>query len=189
MNGKKKKQKKGKNKQKAKQKKQLKKKEAKKVKKAKKIKKIQKLKKAKKGRKSQTKKTSKKVKQSGGESSSCSTPDSCILNAMNYLRMNKDKVTNYRRQVTRIMKQNATAGKKVGKKNVFKGGLTRLLEAGGGNASAMMCGSSSSNAGAADMKSLVDNLMGCSDNVKMACDPSNLPQPNMTAIAGTKQSA
>merc|ERR1711893_180830 len=72
--------------------------------------------------------------------------DECLTNAIAFMKLMKDKVSNFQRQESRTSKQNSTGDKKNAKKNAFKGALNRLIEAGGGNASAMMCGKSSDNA-------------------------------------------
>ena len=40
-----------------------------------------------------------------------------------------------------------------------------------------------SNAGSAKLTNLTETLLKCEDKIKNACDPSNLPQPNMTEVA------
>ena len=99
------------------------------------------------------------------------------------MKMMKDKVANYLRQVSRIEKQNKTGGKKSGKKNVFKPVLSRLQEAGGGNLSSLSCAGSSTSAGAKQMQNLTNTLLNCSIAIKAACDAGNLPQPNLTEIS------
>merc|ERR1712156_830258 len=97
-------------------------------------------------------------------------------------RKNKDRVTNYLRQLTRIKKQNSTGEKKAGKKDVFKASLNRLTQNGGGNVSALKCGSATTGSGATALKTLAEVLMKCSANVKAACDTTKLPQPDMAKI-------
>jgi len=153
-------------------------------KKGKKRAKGKKTKKGKNGKKRKSKKArkTKGTRKNGRQSTACAVPDTCVVNAVTYMKMNKDKVTNYLRQLTRIKKQNGTGEKKAGKKDVFKASLNRLTQNGGGNVSKLMCGKESTGTGATKMKELADTLMKCSDSVKAACDPSKLPQPDMTKV-------
>jgi len=114
--------------------------------------------------------------------SSCDVTDECVSKAVQYMKIQKDKVANYQRQAKRIIKQNSTGSSKSGKKDVFKSAMTRLIQVGGGNESAPSCLGSTDNAAAKQIKNLTETLKMCSDNIKKACDPGNLPQPNMTAI-------
>ena len=137
--------------------------------------------KGKKGKKSAKK--GRKGKKSGKETTTTTcVGDTCITNAINYMKMMKDKVANYLQQKSRMTRQNGTGDKKSGKKNVFKPTIMRLIESGGGNASSLSCGGSTTSVGAKQMKNLTDHLMSCSSEIKKACDPSNLPQPNFTEI-------
>ena len=130
------------------------------------------------------KKSGKGKKKSGKQSSTCAVDEACVTMAVGYMKTMKDKVVNYLKQNDRISKQNSTGEKKNNKKDVFKPAINRLTEAGGGNASALACGGDITNAGAAQMKNLTETLMKCSDEVKKACDPTALPQPDMAAVAG-----
>lgn len=129
------------------------------------------------------KKSEKGKKKSGKQSSTCAVDEACVTMAVGYMKTMKDKVVNYLKQNDRISKQNSTGEKKNNKKDVFKPAINRLTEAGGGNASALACGGDITNAGAAQMKNLTETLMKCSDEVKKACDPTALPQPDMAAVA------
>eukprot|EP00088_Acartia_fossae_P061531 TRINITY_DN7395_c0_g1_i1.p1 TRINITY_DN7395_c0_g1~~TRINITY_DN7395_c0_g1_i1.p1 ORF type:complete len:472 (-),score=73.79 TRINITY_DN7395_c0_g1_i1:158-1441(-) len=136
-------------------------------------------KKNKKSKKAKKSKNAKKTKLSG-RTCGRAVSDECLDKAVTYMKILKDKVGNFKRQFTRISKQNKTGGKKSGKKDVFKGALTRLIESGGGNVSALSCGGSTDNAGAKQLNNLTSTLKKCSDDIKKACDPSNLPKPNLT---------
>ena len=60
--------------------------------------------------------------------------------------------------------------------------VIRIVENGGGNASNLTC-NGANNAGSAQLTNLTETLLKCEDKIKNACDPSNLPQPNMTEVA------
>lgn len=114
-------------------------------------------------------------------SSSCNC--TCLANAMNYLKMMKDKVSNYMRQKKRIEKQNSTSGNKSGKKGLFGPALQRLADAGGGNKSNLSCQGSITSAGALQLANISSFLSKCSKNIHAACDPSTLPLPkNITKV-------
>lgn len=59
--------------------------------------------------------------------------------------------------------------------------LHRLVEAGGGNVSNLLC-NGVKNAGAAQVANLTATLMKCEDDIHTACHPNNLPQPNATEM-------
>ena len=94
----------------------------------------------------------------------CAVPDNCVELASTYLGMQKDKVTNYLKQESRIRKQAQIARKKLDKKDVFKAVLVRLTEAGGGNRSALQC--SNFEQGTQLMTSISANLSNCSVNIQ-----------------------
>lgn len=99
------------------------------------------------------------------------------------MKLLKDKVGNYLKQKSRIERQNSTGDKKSAKKNLFKTTLNRLVESSGGNISELSCGSASNGSGADQLKNLSATLMACEVDIQAACDPVNLPQPNMTEVS------
>ena len=110
----------------------------------------------------------------------------CIDEAVSYLRLLKDRVANYEKQNARITRQNKTGSGKSGKKGLFGPVVRRIVENGGGNASNLTC-NGKKNSGAAQLTNLTETLLKCEDEIKNACDPSNLPQPNMTEIAACNE--
>jgi len=135
------------------------------------------------GRRKAAKKTPKKTrvnKKTGITGRSVS--DSCFEQSITVMRMWKDVVTNFEKRKNRMEKQNGTGGSKAEKKGAFEKIAQNLLEAGGGNKSSFSCGGSTDNDGAKQLKNLTETLFACQDNVKAACDPANIPQPNMTKL-------
>ena len=149
-------------------------------------------KKEKKGEKKQKKKavnSINKVKgnrssKSGSARQTCTVSDSCISNAVSYLRIVQNQVANFKNQKDRIVRQNTTGIRKDDKKDVFSAALNRLVDFAGGNKTAPTCGSLTSGAGVNNIKNLTDTLTKCSDNIKAACNISALPQPNTTFLEG-----
>jgi hypothetical protein len=133
---------------------------------------------AKKGGKSAKKAGGKKGKKAGGnkavksvarQSTSCATDSTCLLNAGKYYQQVVVKGVNYKNQYTRIntfLKQSTSKG---GKKDDFAPTLNNMKELGGGNASALACGGSTSGTGASTLNSVVTSLNKCSANIKDAC--------------------
>merc|ERR1712106_38204 len=85
--------------------------------------------------------------------SSC-IDESCIDNAVSYIKLAKDKVKNYLSQVTRVEKSQKSANSKSGKKGLFSPIINRIREAGGGNLSSLKCNGDSSGNGAETMTNL-----------------------------------
>ena len=59
--------------------------------------------------------------------------------------------------------------------------MRRITENGGGNSSNLTC-NGQKNSGAAQLTNLTETLLKCEVEIKKNCDPSNLPQPNMTEV-------
>ena len=98
------------------------------------------------------------------QASSCLSFD-CINTPMPYLKLYKDRVSNYETQNSRISRQNSTGMGKASKNDVFGAVLARLIEAGGGNQSALACNGNSTNDGAAQMTNLTRKAYNiCSSN-------------------------
>ena len=119
----------------------------------------------------------------GKKGSTCLSTD-CVEKAVSYLKLLKDNIGNYEKQLNRMKSQNKSGRNKVGKKEIFGSMIQRLLRAGGGNASNLTCGGNSTSSGAETLKNLTSNLMECEVNIKKSCDISNLPQPDMTKVRG-----
>ena len=108
----------------------------------------------------------------------------CVDTAVLYLKLFKDKISNYEKQFKRIKTQNKTGKSKAGKKGIFGSVIRRIVRAGGGNASNLTCNGITNSSGAEKLKNLTTLLTGCEENIKNSCDTSNLPQPDMTKVSG-----
>jgi len=116
----------------------------------------------------------------GRQSSTCTISESCFTTALTYMKLMKDNVRNYERQVTRIAKQSKTGGSKSGKKGLFVSIVHRLVEAGGGNKSALACNNDATNEGSAQLKNLTDTLKNCEKSINESCNTAVFPPSNMT---------
>merc|ERR1712088_1184248 len=141
-------------------------------------------KKAKKGKKGKknSRKQRKGKKKSGRKSQArqdtCMN-ETCINTAMSYMKIMKDKVSNFLRQKTRVSKYSTTSGNKAGKKGLFGPILNRIREAGGGNSSNLKCNGDNSSAGAKQLANLTSLLGACEDDIHTACSESH-PSINQT---------
>ena len=138
-----------------------------------------------KGRKSRknnrrTKKSKSRSTQRFGYGYGRTVSDTCFEKAVTIMRMWKDVISNFEKQKKRMVKQNTTGGNKSGKKGVFAPIALRLIEAGGGNKSALKCGGKTGNSGAKQLKNLTDTLNACQTNVQSVC--GKFTQPNMTKL-------
>merc|ERR1712172_142079 len=84
----------------------------------------------------------------------------CFESAVSYMKMWKDIVGNFERQVNRMTKQNKTGGNKSGKKGAFAPTGHRLVDIGGGNRSNLSCGGQYGNSGAAQLQKGGHDLPG-----------------------------
>ena len=109
--------------------------------------------------------------------------DNCFQQAMHYMDVWKDIVSNFERQRKRIIRQNKTGGNKFGKKGHFAPVGHYLVEMGGGNRSNMSCGGVFGNKGARQLQNLTETLFKCEKDVNTTC---KIPQPNMTLITRCK---
>ena len=106
----------------------------------------------------------------------------CVDNAVKIMRLLKDRLSFYETKFKRISKKSQIGLSKSGKNSVFQPALARLIAAGGGNRSALVCAGNASNSGSKQMSNLTKVLQQCHVNVKAACDPSGFPLPNMTEV-------
>merc|ERR1711936_512084 len=111
----------------------------------------------------------------------------CFESAVSYMKMWKDVVSNFGRQVNRMTKQNKTGSNKSGKKGAFAPTGHRLVDIGGGNRSNLSCGGLYNNSGAKQLKNLTDTLFDCEITVNASCNPANIPQPNFTLLAACQK--
>merc|ERR1712123_245381 len=139
-----------------------------------------------KGRQNKNRKNSRK---SEARATTCMN-ETCINTAMKYVKIMKDRVSNFLKQKTRITKYNETSGNKAGKKGLFAPILNRIREAGGGNSSNLKCNGDNSSAGAKQFLNLTVSLMKCEGNINKSCN-GDLPKINATehALCNTAMTA
>jgi len=109
--------------------------------------------------------------------------ETCFTQAIFFLKLWKDTVSNYNKQKSRMTKQNTTGSSKSGKKGLFAPVALRLVDIGGGNKTNMSCGGSYGNKGAKQLQNLTKTLFDCEIDVNKSCNTANFPQPNTTFIA------
>merc|ERR1712088_1247880 len=105
--------------------------------------------------------------------------ETCINTAMSYMKIMKDKVSNFLRQKTRVSKYSTTSGNKAEKEGLFGPILNRIREAGGGNSSNLKCNGDNSSAGAKQLANLTALLGACEADIHDACSESH-PSINQT---------
>ena len=120
----------------------------------------------------------KKGRKIQGRAETCMN-ETCINTAMSYMKIMKDKVSNFLRQKTRVSKYSTTSSNKHGKKGLFGPILNRIREAGGGNSSNLKCNGDNSSAGAKQLANLTALLGACEDNINASCS-ANQPSINQT---------
>merc|ERR1711923_109646 len=91
--------------------------------------------------------------------SSCAN-ETCIDNAVTYMKQLKLAVKNFGKQYNRILTNAKQSSGKSSKNDEFTPYLTKLRETGGGNASNLTC-NGEKNQGATNLKTLYDNLATC----------------------------
>merc|ERR1711923_496096 len=89
----------------------------------------------------------------------------CIDNAIGYLKLLKDKVSNFDKQASRMKRQNKTGKGKAGKKGLFGPVLRRITLVGGGNTSDLTC-NGEKNFGASQLNNLTETLLKCEASIK-----------------------
>ena len=110
---------------------------------------------------------------------SCTSDDECLTAASKYMKTVEGKVSSFKAQKTRSEKFEKLTSNKGTKKDEFKIILSKLKEAGGGNATAMQCGGSTTSPAAQRLQALVNDLTKCEDNIKNNC-ATLLPTYNKT---------
>ena len=139
----------------------------------------------KKGKNGEKKRKNEQKRKNEAEARTCLST-TCVDNAVKAMKLLKDKVVNFEKQDKRISQKSKIGGRKSDKQDVFKPVLQRLSDAAGGNISAPVCSGSSESAGAKQMLNLSMTLKSCADDIKAACDTSNLPTPNAMKISECK---
>merc|ERR1711884_261892 len=116
------------------------------------------------------------------DSRSSGLNETCLIQAVFFMKLWKDTVANYKKQKSRMSKQNSTGSGKSGKKGLFAPIALRLVDIGGGNKTNMSCGGEYGNKGAIQLQNLTKTLFDCEIDVNKSCNPANFPQPNNTLI-------
>merc|ERR1712241_1034279 len=114
--------------------------------------------------------------------SSSGLNETCFTQTVFFMKLWKDTVANFKKQKSRMTKQNSTGSSKSGKKGLFAPVALRLVDIGGGNKTNMSCGGVYGNKGAAQLQNLTKTLFDCEVEVNKSCNPANFPQPNTTLI-------
>ena len=130
--------------------------------------------------KKEKKKSQKERIQNDKRNSSCLSTD-CVDLAVSINELMRFKVSNFQKQVKRILKKREIGSKKSSKNSVFKSALSRLAVS-GGNMSDPVCSGSTGNTGAQQITNLSETLTTCEANITALCDPSNMPEVNLTFI-------
>ena len=122
-------------------------------------------------------------KKKGDKRQSSSAIDvKCVAQLTLAMRRWKDVVTNFQRQSKRITDNKSKGDGKSGKQGVFGPTATKLVSAGGGNKSALVCGGSSTSDGARNITQLAKDLDKCEKSVNDSCHTDNFPTANTTLI-------
>merc|ERR1711963_8845 len=135
-------------------------------------------KKAKKDRKNNNNKRINIVRQS-----SCAN-ETCIDNAVTYMKQLKLAVKNFGKQYNRILTNAKQSSGKSSKNDEFTPYLVKLRETGGGNASNMTC-NGQKNQGAVNLETLYNNLATCEKIINNTCN-AHMPDINMTFMDACK---
>merc|ERR1711953_549498 len=148
-------------------------------------------KKARKGKKKEQKKAKKDRKNNNNNKrvnierqSSCAN-ETCIDNAVTYMKQLKLAVKNFGKQYNRILTNAKQSSGKSSKNDEFTPYLTKLRETGGGNASNMTC-NGQKNQGAINLETLYNNLATCETIINATCHTDNMPDVNMTFLDACK---
>merc|ERR1712213_143806 len=118
-----------------------------------------------------------------GRQSSCAN-ETCIDNAVTYMKQLKLAVKNFGKQYNRISTNAKQSSGKSSKYDEFAPYLIKLRETGGGNASNLTC-NGEKNQGATNLKTLYDNLATCETIINSTCN-TGMPDVNMTFLDASK---
>merc|ERR1712223_1618826 len=116
--------------------------------------------------------------------SSCAN-ETCIDNAVTYMKQLKLAVKNFGKQYNRILTNAKQSSGKSSKNDEFAPYLIKLRETGGGNASNMTC-NGQKNQGAINLQTLYNNLATCETIINATCHEGNMPDVNMTFLDACK---
>ena len=102
----------------------------------------------------------------------------CIDAAVSNMKL-LNFISNYQKKYIRHQRKLSQCAGKSRKKGMFASDLARLVNAGGGDVSAPVCGDNSTNAGALAMRNLRKQLQGCESTIEQSCNPENLIIPSI----------
>merc|ERR1712024_119536 len=132
--------------------------------------------------KTQKKATKKVTKTSKPETRQVADADTCYYKAIKSMRMLAGIVANFEKQQNRMKAHSKIASGKLDKKDAFESINQKLIEAGGGNKSALTCSGSLTNAGALQLTNLTTVLGECQTVLATSCNMSLIPQVNSTKL-------
>ena len=130
-------------------------------------------------------KRKKEVKSStnGKASQNWSVSDSCFTNATASLQIRRTLVQNFERQRLRFERfRKVTKGKSM-KGNFFTTAALKIMSAGGGNMTGLSCHNVAKSVGAKDMKSVVEELLQCEENIQKSCNYAAIAFTNQTKVS------
>ena len=149
------------------------------------IKNTQRKRKAIKKKKQEKRKKAGKIKSStnGKASQNWSVSDSCFANATASLQIRRTLVQNFERQRLRFERfRKVTKGKSM-KGNFFTTAALKIMSAGGGNMTGLSCHNVAKSVGAKDMKSVVEELLQCEENIQKSCNYAAIAFTNQTKVS------
>merc|ERR1712127_743529 len=137
----------------------------------------------KKGQRKQKGKGQRKIGDARQANGTClrSGTEACLTNAVSFMKILKDKATNYKKQNARIAASKKQAGGKAAKKGLFKVLITQIREAGGGDARDLKCNGKNDSNGAMKFQNLTKDLKTCEADIDSACN-ATLPTVNSTMV-------
>merc|ERR1711902_472226 len=94
----------------------------------------------------------------------------------------KSKKRTNKKKKNRAEKQSEIAMKKSAKQDVFAPVVSKLVDVGGGNKSALTCSGSSDSDGAKQLANLTTTLGECAMKINETCNPATFPKANMTLV-------
>lgn len=127
--------------------------------------------------------TNGKASQNSQNSQNWSVSDSCFANATASLQIRRTLVQNFERQRLRFERfRKVTKGKSM-KGNFFTTAALKIMSAGGGNMTGLSCHNVAKSVGAKDMKSVVEELLQCEENIQKSCNYAAIAFTNQTKVS------
>merc|ERR1719397_1680941 len=104
---------------------------------------------------------------------------SCLQDSILYTKFLKDNVINFLRRKTRLAASNKQTSNKANKKGEFKEPAARLIQAGGGNKSNLVCSGSTTGEGAMQLINITNILESCNADIQKKCKPHPVNQTSL----------